>query len=160
MSWEDRYRAGERGSSEPSALLVRFASALTPGRALDLGCGAGRNAVWLARNGWSVVGLDNAPTAIEIARGAGVDARLFDLESGVPLPFDDGSFDLVCAIRFLHRPLFAEAKRVLRHGGTFIGEFRKKPPFDIGEEELRELFAEWEIVHVAPSEIVARAVSS
>ena len=156
MTWEDRYRAGELGASEPSTLLVRFARALKPGRALDLGCGAGRNAVWLARNGWSVVGLDNAPTAIEIARSAGIDARLFDLERGDPLPFDDATFDLVCSIRFLHRPLFAEAKHVLRPGGTFIGEFRKKPPFDISEEELRELFADWTVVHVLPSEIVAR----
>ena len=156
MTWEERYRAGERGSTEPSKLLVRFVGDLKRGDALDLGCGTGRNALWLMQQGWSVIGLDFAPTAVDIARAAGIDARLFDLESGEPLPFDDHSFDLVCSIRFLHRPLFAEARRLLRSGGLFIGEFRQKPPFDISEEELRESFRGWTIVHAAPSEIVAR----
>jgi SAM-dependent methyltransferase len=156
VKWEERYRAGEHGATDPSPLLVRFASELAPGRALDLGCGTGRNAIWLTRRGWSDVALDSAPTAIEVVRRVGIDGRVIDLEAGEPLPFDDASFDLVCSIRFLHRPLFAEGKRLLRPGGTFIGEFRQKPPFDIGEVELRQWFADWQILHVAPSEIVAR----
>jgi hypothetical protein len=155
VTWEERYRAGGHGSGEPSSLLVRFVKELTPGTALDLGCGSGRNAIWLAHHGWSVIGLDSAPTAVAIARGAGIDTRLFDLESGDPLPFDDHSFDLVCSIRFLHRPLFAEAGRLLRKGGIFVGEFRKKPPYDISEGELRTLFAGWTVLHAGDSKIVA-----
>ena len=151
--WEERYRAGERGGREPSALLVRFVEGLEPGDALDLACGTGRNALWLASRGWNVIGLDSAPTAIEVARAAGVDARLFDLERG-PIPFGE-EFDLVCSIKYLYRPLFAEARRLLRPGGMFVGQFRQRPPFAIDEKELRALFAGWAILHVAHSEIVA-----
>ncbi|HEX5532009.1 MAG TPA: methyltransferase domain-containing protein, partial [Methylomirabilota bacterium] len=57
--WNRRW-AGERAhaSSAPSEFLIAEAEALPPGRALDVACGAGRNAVWLARRGWRVTGVD------------------------------------------------------------------------------------------------------
>ena len=111
--WNARYASREEIASEPAALLVDAASELPPGRALDLACGAGRNALWLASRGWEVTAIDGAEEAIRLVRehDATMDARVLDLALDVPLPFADESFDLVAILYYLHRPLFAEAKR-------------------------------------------------
>src|SRR5688500_3773621 len=125
----------------PAQLLVETASSLPPGRALDLACGAGRNAKWLMDQGWEVVALDGAEEAIGLVP-EGIVARLFDLESGAPLPFEDESFDLVAILFYLHRPLFAEAKRVLRKGGTIVAAARTSGRFGVAPGELRTFFEE------------------
>ena len=56
--WNARYRSREEIDDEPSPLLVDAAAEVKPGRALDLACGAGRNAVWLAHHGWKVTAVD------------------------------------------------------------------------------------------------------
>jgi len=67
--WDARYAGREsepwRG---PNAFLADFAGELPPGRAIDLACGAGRNAVWLAERGWEVTGVDFSAVALERAR--------------------------------------------------------------------------------------------
>jgi SAM-dependent methyltransferase len=119
--WNERYRSGELGPAYPSPLLVEVADRLAPGQALDLACGAGRNALFLAQHGWSVVAIDGSAVAIDVVRSLDprIDARVLDLERE-PLDFEDDSFDLVCLINFLHRPLFAEARRLVRPGGAII----------------------------------------
>ncbi|KGM12493.1 methyltransferase type 12, partial [Cellulomonas bogoriensis 69B4 = DSM 16987] len=63
--WEDRYAgSGRVWSGEPNATLVDVVAGLTPGRALDLGCGEGGDAIWLARHGWDATGIDISPTAV------------------------------------------------------------------------------------------------
>ena len=52
--------------------LMETVTGLKPGSALDLGCGRGQNAIWLARNGWRVGGVDWSPTAIEESRSVAV----------------------------------------------------------------------------------------
>jgi 16S rRNA G966 N2-methylase RsmD len=79
--WESFYRNGDRiWSGRPNPLLVREASDLTPGTALDLGCGEGADAVWLASRGWRVTAVDISATALERAArhaaDAGVDERI------------------------------------------------------------------------------------
>lgn len=120
----------------PSALVTEFAATLKPGRALDLACGAGRHARWLRERGWEVVAIDRTP-------GDGV--TVMDLESSEPLPFPDESFDLVLIIHFLHRPLFAEAKRVTRRGGAVVAAIHTaaKHRFLIAPGELRTYFEDW-----------------
>ncbi|HUJ35955.1 MAG TPA: class I SAM-dependent methyltransferase [Solirubrobacteraceae bacterium] len=78
-AWDKRYSGSELlWTSEPSRCLVAEASELTPGRALDLACGEGRNAVWLAERGWRVTGVDFSPVGLDkaaaLARSRGVDA--------------------------------------------------------------------------------------
>ena len=67
--WEERYRARERPEEDfatvPTPLVVETANRVTPSSALDLACGTGRNAIWLAQNGWKVTAVDSSPTAIE-----------------------------------------------------------------------------------------------
>ena len=67
--WEEHYRTHPRTSGErANPLLVETAGHLSPGAALDLGCGAGGDAIWLARHDWQVTAVDIAATAVERLR--------------------------------------------------------------------------------------------
>jgi SAM-dependent methyltransferase len=98
--WDARYgeRDGLMWSGRPNGRLVAEVEALPPGRALDVGCGEGADAVWLARRGWAVTAIDISAVAVERAReageraGAGVEWICGDaLQAGLPTR----SFDLV-----------------------------------------------------------------
>ncbi|HEX7808295.1 MAG TPA: class I SAM-dependent methyltransferase [Thermoanaerobaculia bacterium] len=153
--WNKRYRIREQLNDEPASLLVQAAETLAPGRALDLACGAGRNAVWLTRRGWNVVAIDGSSVAIDIVRehDASIDARVLDLETGAPLPFDDETFDLVAILFYLHRPLFDEAKRVLRRGGTIVCAARTRGRYHALPGELARTFMGYEILHASDAEV-------
>jgi hypothetical protein len=159
--WNDRYRSRDELDLTPARLLTGFAAALAPGRALDLACGAGRNALWLAQQGWDVTAIDGAEEAIRLVRehDSSIDTRVLDLESGAPLPFEDESFDLVVILYFLHWPLFAEAQRVVRPGGVVVTAVRTSGSFSLSLEELREEFSGWEVLHASAgdtAELVVR----
>jgi len=67
--WDKRHaERAASGPHEPSRILVAEADDLPPGRALDLACGTGRHAVWLAERGWRVTGVDFSEVALELAR--------------------------------------------------------------------------------------------
>ena len=67
-SWDERYRAaGFVWSTQPNRFLPPAIEGLTPGRALDVACGEGRNAVWLATQGWDATGVDFSATGLEKA---------------------------------------------------------------------------------------------
>jgi len=72
VEWDERYRErdGARWSGRPNGRLVSEVAALTPGRALDVGCGEGADAIWLARRGWTVTGIDISEVAVRRAREA------------------------------------------------------------------------------------------
>lgn len=150
--WNERYRNREQLDNAPAQLLVETAASLTPGRALDLACGAGRNASWLAGRGWEVVALDGAEEAIKLVP-EGIDARVLDLERGEPLPFENESFDLVLILFYLHRPLFAEAKRVLRRGGTIIASALMRGRFGVVPGELPRFFEDCEVTLAREREV-------
>jgi SAM-dependent methyltransferase len=159
--WNDRYRSRDELDFTPARLLTDFAAALPPGRALDLACGAGRNALWLAQQGWEVTAVDGAEEAIRLVRehDARIDTRVLDLETGAPLPFEDQTFDLVVILYFLHRPLFAEAQRVLRPRGVVVTAVRTSGTFCLSLEELRGEFSGWEVLHASAgdtAELVVR----
>lgn len=158
--WNARYRSREEIDDKPAELLVEAVRDVPPGRALDLACGAGRNAIWLARHGWEVIAIDGSSEAIRILREQeqAVDARVLDLETGAPLPFDDDAFDLVLILYYLHRPLFAEAKRVVRPGGLIVTAVRTHGRFAIRPGELATFFEGWEVVHAREGEIAELSV--
>jgi len=83
--WDQRYASSEHlFSAEPDAALVELVTPLPPGRALDLGCGEGRNSLWLARQGWAVLAVDVSGVALhrlrEAARQAGLHADAVQAE--------------------------------------------------------------------------------
>jgi tellurite methyltransferase len=153
--WNQRYRTRDEIDDKPAQLVVDAIRGVEPGRALDLACGAGRNAVWLARNGWEVVAIDGSEEAIRLVRehDRAIETHVMDLETGAPLPFEDESFDLVLILYYLHRPLFAEAKRVLRRGGVLVTAARMKGRFAANPGELVQHFEGWEVVHSREGEI-------
>lgn len=146
--WNARYRSTEEHDREPAALLVDAVRDLPPGRALDLACGAGRNAMWLADQGWDVVGVDGSSEAVGLlaASDPRVETHLLDLESGAPLPFPDSSFDLVAILYYLHRPLFAEAQRVVKAGGLIVTAALMTGRFQIGRAEMAQHLSECEVL--------------
>jgi ubiquinone/menaquinone biosynthesis C-methylase UbiE len=96
-----------------------------PGRCLDLGCGTGLTVPALREAGWSVVGVDVSADKLRAARKrVGERAALVQADAH-ELPFEDGEFDAAVSI-LTHtdfddsRRVFAEARRVLRNGGTFV----------------------------------------
>jgi SAM-dependent methyltransferase len=120
--------AGPLFGVEPNRFLVAEAADLPPGRALDLACGAGRNAVWLAERGWTVTGADFSDVALANARALaterGVDVEWVqaDLRDWEPPPRE---FELV-AILYLQlpaeelQPVLARAADAVAPGGTLL----------------------------------------
>ena len=77
-AWEFRYaEQSQRWSGHPNATLVDLVGGLpVNGRALDLGCGEGADAIWLARQGWNVTGVDISPTAVARAQGTATEVGI------------------------------------------------------------------------------------
>jgi 2-polyprenyl-3-methyl-5-hydroxy-6-metoxy-1,4-benzoquinol methylase len=127
--WDARYAAVENlWAAKPNRFLVAEVADLEPGRALDLACGEGQNAIWLATLGWQVTGVDYSEVAIAKARGRaerdGVDAEFVcaDLVTYKP---GSSAFDLVVVL-YLHIPsrerrvVLDRAAAALALGGTFL----------------------------------------
>src|SRR5919199_6018430 len=99
QAWDERYASAEQvWSGEPNGALVAEVSSLTPGTALDVGCGEGADAVWLARRGWRVTALDVSAVALERARRHAEDAGVSVewIHSGVESA-ELATYDLVSA---------------------------------------------------------------
>jgi ubiquinone/menaquinone biosynthesis C-methylase UbiE len=130
-AWEEHYAAKPQvWSGRVNVQLAEIAGQLNGNRALDLGCGEGADAIWLAERGWTVVAVDVSTTALSRARAAAesrgmterIDFQHHDLTSGFP----PGNFDLVSA-QFLHSTvemdrtaLLRRAAAVVAPGGTFL----------------------------------------
>jgi SAM-dependent methyltransferase len=98
--WDTRYgeREGAMWSGRPNGRLQAEVAGLAGGRALDVGCGEGADAIWLARNGWTVTAIDISDVAVSRAReAAGLAGAAVEWICGDVLraPFPAGSFDLV-----------------------------------------------------------------
>jgi tellurite methyltransferase len=181
--WNERYRLRERAAEDldaaPTPLLVETAARLAPGKALDLACGAGRNALWLAEHGWEVTAVDGAAAAIEILRtraterGLKINTIVADLEKD-EFEIEPSRWDLIAMCYYLQRNLFEPAKRGVAPGGILISIVHVNEPGEadgpshLRPGELEQYFADWEILHLfegnandsahrrAVAEIVAR----
>ncbi len=122
--WEEHYGERERvWSGRVNVQFAEVASELLPGRALDLGCGEGADAVWLAERGWNVVAVDISETALgraaEAATARGVADRIEFVQQDLSDTFPEGSFDLVSA-QFLHSTVRLDRPRILAHAADAV----------------------------------------
>ncbi|MFF4234265.1 MFS transporter [Actinomadura geliboluensis] len=122
--WDSRYAESDRiWSGNPNTVLVREVADLAPGTALDLGCGEGADAIWLARRGWRVTAVDVSGVAVERAarhaRDEGVADRVDFQRRDLAESFPEGEFDLVSA-QFLHSPTTMPRERVLRAAAAAV----------------------------------------
>ncbi len=122
--WDTRYSESEQiWSGRPNTVLAREAAALTPGTALDLGCGEGGDAVWLAGQGWRVTAVDVSRVALDRAAGhaaaAGVGDRIDWQWHDLATSFPTGAFDLVSA-QFLHSMGELPREEILRKAAAAV----------------------------------------
>ena len=151
--WDERYRSKPAlWSGRPNPQLVADGAGLAPGRALDVGCGEGADAVWLAERGWQVTAVDVSAVALERAAahaaavGAVVAARIswqrVDLFDWAPA---EGAFDLVSA-QFMHlpreqrEPMERRIAAAVAPGGTLL--IVGHHPSDLGTTIPRPTFPE------------------
>jgi SAM-dependent methyltransferase len=154
-SWDERYRSSDAlWSGNPNPQLVTEASDLSPGTALDVGCGEGADAIWLAERGWRVSAVDFSTVALERgaararAAGAEVAQRITwihaDLTDWIP---PAGSFDLVSS-QFMHlpkeqrEPLYRRLAEAVAPGGTLliVGHHPSDMLTSIPRPAVREFF--------------------
>jgi SAM-dependent methyltransferase len=157
--WNQRYRDGEYLVDRPAPLLERFALPLEPGRALDLACGPGRHALYLAARGWHVTAVDGSPIAIDILsarageRRLEIDARVADLERN-QFQITPCAFDLICDCYYLQRDLFGPIQSGVRPGGLAIvivlladAGSSSGNAHRAADGEIARSFAGWKILH-------------
>jgi len=106
----------------PSEWVMRHAALIPAGEVLDLACGSGRHARWLAARGWRVLALDRDVAALGNAAGEGITTFATDLENGAPWPFVERVFEGIVVTNYLHRPLFPAILASLAPGGILIYE--------------------------------------
>lgn len=157
-TWDERYANGKYSAAAPHRLLISLVEKLKPGKALDLACGAGRHAVFLAENGFQVTAVDNSAAGINIAKGRAaekaveIDFLLADLEAG-EFTIAENAFDLICDFYYLQRDLFGAMKKGVRAGGMIVaaihiyGTGEPEGRFLLREGELKEFFEGFEILH-------------
>ncbi len=120
--WNERYGTDELvWRAEPNRFLVEEVERLTPGRALDLACGEGRNAVWLASQGWKVVGMDFSSAGLakgrRMADERGVEVTWVEADAVSWIPPRSG-FDLV-VLMYLQLP-YDQRRAALGHAAAAL----------------------------------------
>jgi SAM-dependent methyltransferase len=160
----DRQHGAAPGPDAPSSFLAEiFASAthaIAAGRALDLACGKGRNALFLAERGFDVLGIDVSDVALGEARTRAREKSLAiawqqaDLEQ-IRLP--QNSFDLVINFNYLQRSLMPQLKAAIKNAGYVICEtylvdqqtigHPKNPDYLLAHNELLEQFRDFRVLY-------------
>ena len=186
--WNQKYRnaAGTETWTVPDDFLLKaFAEYIEPafprgGSALDFAGGAGRNAIWLEKQGWEVTLIDISDTGVEQARQAAgpVGSRVhFVVDDLTQYKASQTQYDVVMAFFFLERKNFSEIVQAVRQGGLLVYKTHtteqanlegglKNPEHLLAPGELRELSAGLQILHYreevakkATAELVARKKS-
>lgn len=128
--WDERYRSGSYAErTHPTAFLADHLAELPRGRALDVACGRGRNALHLAAHGYRVDAVDISPVALELAREAAAERSLTglrfleaDLDENPDAALPDERYDLIVWVRYVNGALMAPLVRRLAPGGWLLCE--------------------------------------
>ncbi len=153
--WDEIWDTMDHTFADYDQALVDNVDGLAPGRALDVGCGAGGNALWLAERGWRVTGIDFSGVAIEKARkralGRGLEVELQVRDATEYRP--EGEYDLITSFYIQLWPdqrarMLANAARALAPGGRilFVSHDKSVRPSGWSEDDLRSLTTPEEIV--------------
>jgi tellurite methyltransferase len=153
--WDEKFVAGYGAKGTPEPALIQAVANVHPGHALDLACGLGRNAIYLASQGWKVTAMDSSHVALD-ALPRMIDGQLVDLESP-DFHIEPNTFDLICDCYYLYRDLFPKLREGIKRGGLFVGVIPMidtdpgihpmNPAYLLNPGELRSFFADWEILH-------------
>jgi SAM-dependent methyltransferase len=155
VEWDRRYAGGEHHPrTTPAPILVRWLPRLKAGRALDIACGTGGNAVWLAEQGFRVDAIDISRVAIEEAResaesrGLAVGWQVADVDD---VAFETDSYDVITVVRYVNRGLWPRLVEALAPDGCILMENHlntrldvagpTSPAFRIDPQELLEAFS-------------------
>ena len=139
LKWDERYRAGSYAARpHPTQLLADRLADLPRGRALDVACGAGRNALFLAAAGYEVDAVDVSSVGLERAartaaeRGLAINWIEADLETTpAALVLADSDYDLIVMVRYVNLPLIAALAARLTDGGCLVCEQHLKTSRDV-----------------------------
>ena len=161
-TWNERYSKREHINDQPHPLITKFVSNLRAGSALDVACGLGRHALWLAERGWQVTAVDSSPVAIQILeeqcreRGLSLNLVNADLERR-EFVIEREVYDLIIVCNYLQRDLFSSIKAGTCVGGIVIATISMidndpnvkpmNPAYLLNPGELRAEFTGWELIH-------------
>lgn len=158
IKWNEKYRNDTAllDRETPTDFLERHAELLTGRCALDLACGGGRNAIFLAGRGFCVDAVDISEVAIKSLKKRVGDLPicpiLADLDTFTP---EANRYDLAVMAHFLDRDLIARTAEALKPGGLFVvetymdhpdNEKRGNPDFLLAPGELKKLFEGWTVL--------------
>ena len=157
IDWDDRYRATDRlWSVEPNVFVADRLGSQRPGSGLDLASGEGRNAIWLADQGWAMTAVDFSDTAIERGRRHSEEVQwvVADVRTWEPAEGSRG-FDLV-VVAYLHlltdemEPLIRRAVDWLVPGGEMfmVGHDRTNIEHGVGGPQYPEIL--WDLAEIVP----------
>lgn len=127
--WDDTYREGKGFSLKPNALLASSIQGRKPGTALDIGMGQGRNAVYLATQGWSVTGVDTAAEGIRIAKENAAAAKISlnaVVDDADHFDMGKGQYDLVALMYVGGAEMTSRIDTALKPGGLVVVEYFHK----------------------------------
>lgn len=128
VDWDERFRTGQYPQDpDPAELLARYAETLPEGRALDIATGTGRNAVYLAEEGYDVDAIDGSRVGLEIteerAAARGVADRISPIQADIPShEFPEASYDLVTISFYRAIDRLPDIKASLNPGGVLFVE--------------------------------------
>lgn len=174
--WDAKYTRLSAGVEPADDWLKECVTGLPPGRALDLACGTGRNAIWLAQSGWQVDAIDISPVGLRHAREAARQAGAgpigwiaADLDEYQPA---EAAYDLIVVFRFLERErLPGQIVAALKPGGrlvyeTFLkagsaaaGNHVTNPAFVLNPGELPRLYSPLRVIEYREQTLDDRVVA-
>jgi SAM-dependent methyltransferase len=164
--WDEIWSDHAGPDAVPDKLLITQVQGLPPGRALDIGCGEGANAVWLAARGWRVTAVDFSEVAIErgtrLAAERAVEVNFVQADASAYRP--EHQYDLITSFYIQLPPgqrasMLANAARALAPGGTllFVSHDRSSPPDGWTDEDLLTLTTHQEVASDLPGLEIERA---
>jgi len=154
-TWDDRFRNGDYPQDpDPSPVLRRYVDSFPDGRALDVATGTGRNAVFLAEEGYRVDGIDKSGEGLRIARRNAADRGVADRTNWIradvsSYTFPESTYDVIAISFYRAVDRFPDIKEALAPGGVLFVQhhLRTSDPVESGPSGDRYRFAANELLH-------------